>query len=152
LRRRQEFVGNLYGKKIFSDYAHHPTEIQSTTQAFKKAFPSKSITILFQPHQGRRILEFWEDFKNVFAQLDEEVLIYPIYHAREDFEKLKKDFEFVEQLQINSFKQLSKAFAQNINGELITDKNLSQKLRNAKGDIILILSAGDIDWKVRQLL
>ncbi len=152
LRRRQEYIGSFEGKKIFSDYAHHPTEIYETLKAFKQTFPEQKIAAIFQPHQGRRIVEFWHDFKKPLSLADE-VFIYPIYHAREDFNALKKEFKLIKQLNIDSFDQLSQEFAKFIGGKYISpDASPKEILKNIKSPIGLILSAGDIDWKFRQFL
>ena len=152
LRRRQEYLGKFENKKIFSDYAHHPTEIYQTLQAFRQNFPNKKIAVIFQPHQGRRILEFWHQFKAPL-NLADEIFIYPIYHARENFDTLKKEFKLVQQLSAGSFEELSQKFGQFIGGKYIqADWSPAEILNMIKSSIVVILSAGDIDWKFRQFL
>jgi UDP-N-acetylmuramate--alanine ligase len=36
---------------IFSDYAHHPKEINAIYNALKNKYPNKKLKIIFQPHQ-----------------------------------------------------------------------------------------------------
>ncbi|HBF44469.1 MAG TPA: UDP-N-acetylmuramate--L-alanine ligase, partial [Clostridiales bacterium] len=49
VKRRMEFIGKKEGKSYYADYAHHPTEIESTLKSFKKVL-SKDFLVVFQPH------------------------------------------------------------------------------------------------------
>ncbi len=60
--RRFERVGELNQAPVYSDYAHHPTEIQATLDAARAAFPDQRIVVLFQPHQQRRLRLLFDDF------------------------------------------------------------------------------------------
>ena len=64
------------------DYAHHPEEIKSCLSAIKASFPSKRVTLVFQPHLFTRTRDFMEDFANVLAMADDLILL-DIYPARE---------------------------------------------------------------------
>ncbi|MBR3710540.1 MAG: UDP-N-acetylmuramate--L-alanine ligase [Bacteroidales bacterium] len=64
------------------DYAHHPEEIKSCLSAIKASFPSKRVTLVFQPHLFTRTRDFMEDFANVLAMADDLILLN-IYPARE---------------------------------------------------------------------
>lgn len=75
----------LYSKnkfEIIDDYAHHPTEINSTLQAVKETRPDKKIVVVFEPHRYTRTKECWNDFFHCFNFADELVLC-PIYPASE---------------------------------------------------------------------
>jgi UDP-N-acetylmuramate--alanine ligase len=54
-------------------------------------YPEKKLIAIFQPHQARRVLQFWEEFTNVMKQFDE-VIIYDIYAARENIETLLQEY------------------------------------------------------------
>ncbi len=43
VKRRMEAVGNYKKKQIFDDFAHHPTEIDSSIESLKSTFPKKRI-------------------------------------------------------------------------------------------------------------
>lgn len=73
--RRMEHKGTFRGAKVYDDYAHHPTEIQATIQAAKKAHPEKKIWVVFQPHQRERLKLLLEEFTKAFAGLDGLVLL-----------------------------------------------------------------------------
>ena len=64
------------------DYAHHPEEIKSCLSAIKASFPSKRVTLVFQPHLFTRTRDFMEDFATVLAMADDLILL-DIYPARE---------------------------------------------------------------------
>jgi UDP-N-acetylmuramate--alanine ligase len=84
-------LGKYKNLKIYTDYAHHPVEIQATYDAFKKQFPHQNIYVIFQPHQLFRFVSYQEDFSKVLKQIDN-VVIYDIYSVREK-ELLKKIWE-----------------------------------------------------------
>lgn len=54
--RRFEKVGSASGCHIYDDYAHHPTEICAVLRAARDMFPSKTLTVVFQPHTYRYLL------------------------------------------------------------------------------------------------
>ncbi|MBR4392332.1 MAG: UDP-N-acetylmuramate--L-alanine ligase [Bacteroidales bacterium] len=64
------------------DYAHHPEEIKSCLSAIKASFPSKRLTLVFQPHLFTRTRDFMEDFATTLAMADDLILL-DIYPARE---------------------------------------------------------------------
>ncbi len=84
--RRLEKIGETKeGVIIYDDYAHHPTEIKASLQALREIYPKgeKKITVLFQPHLYSRTKALFEDFAQSFSGADQ-VLLLPIYFARED--------------------------------------------------------------------
>ncbi len=66
--------------KIYDDYAHHPTEIKATLQAFREKFPKSKIVCVFQPHQTERLRLLFNDFVTAFAGADVLILI-PAYRV-----------------------------------------------------------------------
>ena len=64
------------------DYAHHPEEIKSCLSAIKTSFPSKRVTLVFQPHLFTRTRDFMEGFASALAMADDLILL-DIYPARE---------------------------------------------------------------------
>ena len=81
--RRMEFRGkNENGALIYDDYAHHPTELESTLAALKEHYSNKQINIFFQPHLYSRTKLLFDDFVKVLSLADN-LYILPIYAARE---------------------------------------------------------------------
>ena len=64
------------------DYAHHPTEIQTSIDSVRRLYPDRHFIGIFQPHLYTRTRDFADDFAKVLSTLDEVVLL-PIYPARE---------------------------------------------------------------------
>lgn len=67
---------------IYDDYAHHPTEIKASLEGLRELYPSKRITVVFQPHLYSRTKALFDDFVKSFSEADFIVLL-PIYFARE---------------------------------------------------------------------
>jgi UDP-N-acetylmuramate--alanine ligase len=78
--RRMELRGKFKGAPVFDDYAHHPTEIAATLQAFRERFPEKKILCVFEPHQVQRTAILFKEFQTAFNAAHE-TLILPIYHV-----------------------------------------------------------------------
>lgn len=85
--KRFEFKGKLKnGLFVYDDYAHHPTEIIATLSGFRELYPkidNWKITVVFQPHLFSRTKLLLDDFSKSFIDADQ-VLILPIYYAREE--------------------------------------------------------------------
>ena len=80
-KRRFEYKGTYKGVEIYDDYAHHPTEIETTITSAKKKSYNK-LYIVFQPHTYTRTKALFDDFVKVL-QKGENVIIADIYAARE---------------------------------------------------------------------
>lgn len=103
--RRQEFKGEFLGASFYDDYAHHPTEIRATLQAFREKFPNRKIIAVFQPHLFSRTKLLFTDFINSFSDADE-VVVLPIYASREKFdesinsEMVQKELEKIDKVSV----------------------------------------------------
>jgi UDP-N-acetylmuramate--alanine ligase len=73
--RRMEYRGAWNAVKIYDDYAHHPTEIMATLQAFREKFPALPLVCVFQPHQTKRLKALFREFVGAFTDADALVLI-----------------------------------------------------------------------------
>ncbi|MFH2000070.1 MAG: cyanophycin synthetase, partial [Planctomycetota bacterium] len=82
VRRRLEDRG-VHGRvRVFSDYAHHPTEVRAVLEALRAKYPSSRLVVAYQGHQMWRTKYFMEDFGRVLAGFDL-VLILQTYSVRE---------------------------------------------------------------------
>ena len=77
--RRMDLVREK-GPMIIHDYAHHPTEIESTIDACRRI--NKNLIVVFQPHTFTRTRDLYEEFLSCFAKCSQ-VWLLPIYPARE---------------------------------------------------------------------
>lgn len=82
-RRMEKLCVTDKGATVYSDYAHHPTEIISTLKAARAMCKGK-LNVVFQPHTFSRTAELFNDFVDAFAYSGaDEVLLCDIYPARE---------------------------------------------------------------------
>lgn len=84
LGRRMEPCGKAKcGAAVYSDYAHHPTEIAaSLTAAEQMGF--RRIFCVFQPHTYSRTSRLFDDFAAALSGIIKgEIILAPIYSARE---------------------------------------------------------------------
>lgn len=123
-----------YNKEIsvYSDYAHHPTEINKLTTSLKPQ--NKRIVGVFQPHTYSRTINLIDDFKKCFENLDK-LYIVDTYSAREKYsyigsaEFLCEEINKENVIYVNSQELLFK----------LLDENIEQN------DILAFIGAGDID-------
>ena len=80
--RRMEYVGLRYGRRVFYDYAHHPTEMRATINALKM-LTGDVVTVIFKPHTYSRTKSLWEEFRMALSLADY-VILTEIYPAREE--------------------------------------------------------------------
>ncbi|MDI3281186.1 MAG: cyanophycin synthetase, partial [Bacillota bacterium] len=81
-RRRFQYMGEVGGVLIVDDYAHHPTEIDTTLQAARDSW-GRRIVAVFQPHRYTRTHFLMEEFAGAFGAADE-VIIGRIYSPPPD--------------------------------------------------------------------
>lgn len=157
LRRRGELVWhNNHWIPIITDYAHHPTELQSTLKAIEEKYGSH-ITLIFQPHQARRVVEFWNEFIKIL-QTTNNPTIYSIYTAREKISDLvhyniKSQYLSKNVSNLSSFEELWTLFAQQCKGTYMIDfASIHSIITQQTTWVILICTAGNLDWEMRQWL
>lgn len=78
--RRFEYLGLYKDKKIFVDYAHHPTELNAFVNTFLSEY--KDGKIIFQPHTYSRTKMFLSQFISVLKNV-KDLCIFKEYPARE---------------------------------------------------------------------
>ncbi len=82
--RRFEYRGKFHASSVkgqvlvYDDYAHHPTEIKATLQAFREKFPTSQLVCVFEPHQAKRLKDLFREFTSSFEEADT-LLLLPIY-------------------------------------------------------------------------
>lgn len=84
--RRFQILGErqfAQGKAIVvDDYGHHPQEISSTIDAFRRVWPDKRLVHVFQPHRYSRTQALHQQFVETLMLADDLVLL-DIYSAGE---------------------------------------------------------------------
>lgn len=132
--RRFQIVAEIDDIKIIDDYAHHPSEIQSTLEAVNKI--NKRKVAIFQPHRYTRLKGLWGEFLESFENVDK-LFVLDVYAAGDKFDKLYNGETFVEAIKQKGVD------AQYIKGNIEqAGKEIAKNLKT--GDIVLTLGAGDI--------
>jgi len=152
LRRRMEYLAtNKNGAKIFTDYGHMASSIEFGYMALRQKFPGKKLFIIFQPHQINRIVTGRKDFIKTIKKYDN-ILIYDIFAARENLQELIKKIPVLKG--IKNIKQLWDNFAEACWWKYIEKfENVTKAIQQTQKDsVIVIYSAGNIDYKLRKFL
>lgn len=143
-RRMQKCGKTKKGANVYSDYAHHPTEIVSTLATVSEMDFKKSICV-FQPHTYSRLSELFEKFVAALAESTmDEIVVTDVYAARE-INEYGVSSNLLKQRLVQSGKE----------AVYIEDKDLlvSYLLKNtSEGDLIFVMGAGDINDIVPKLL
>jgi UDP-N-acetylmuramate--alanine ligase len=82
VKRRFEYHVRSEKVVYIDDYAHHPTEIQAFLSSVKALYPTRKLTVIFQPHLFTRTRDFQEGFAESLSLADDLILL-DIYPARE---------------------------------------------------------------------
>lgn len=139
-RRWTDCGGENY--KVVCDYAHHPTEIRCSVQTAKSVARGKVIC-LFQPHTYSRTKALWQQFISCFSQASE-VVYLPIFSARE---------EPIRQITSQNLCRAARRLGYNATYCADFDDAAEYVRKTAnKGDVVLVLGAGDIVKIVDKLL
>ena len=136
VQRRLEIKGEAAGITVVDDYGHHPTEIKTTLQAAREAWPDRRLVVIFQPHRYSRTQALYDDFTRAFYQCDA-LLVMPIYAASENPIPGVAAESLCESIRSHGHKDV--AF---VAGPSEALEALIRKL--SPGDVLLTLGAGDV--------
>lgn|GEM_PF-379640 len=153
LRRRMEFLRtNENGAEIYTDYGHHPTEINAVCHAMREKYSDKKLTAIVQPHQMRRVLEFRPDWVTVLKQFDK-VFLYPIYAAREDVAVLLKEYDHTFPTQTATADDVSTFLASQVSATFVSDPaTVKGIMDNATAEnVVVLFTAGNLDYQIRNI-
>lgn len=137
--RRFEYKGEMAtGARVYDDYAHHPTEIRATLAAARELAAGNKIFAVFQPHLYSRTRLLFTELAKSFADADE-IIITPIYAAREPMDE-----------GVSSEKLARAAQAKYLATFTEIADHLKQETK--RGDLVIIMGAGDISGLPERLL
>jgi len=139
VRRRLEPVGERDGARVYSDYAHHPTEVAAALAALRELEPRRLFAI-FQPHLYSRTRMLGEELGASLAAADE-VIVLDVYAARG-----APDPELAAELA----RSVAAAAADRSGGRPVwwlreaedAKRAIAPRLR--EGDLVAVLGAGDV--------
>jgi UDP-N-acetylmuramate--alanine ligase len=142
--RRFEVVGQAAGVTVVDDYAHHPTEVAASIAAARAAFPGQRLIAVFQPHLYSRTRDFAEQFGRALSEADLAVLT-EIYPAREaPLPGVTPGLIARHLLSLRGEDGLLEMAKDEVAAML--------PARVRRGDVILIMGAGDIGRVARDLI
>ncbi|KTC87889.1 UDP-N-acetylmuramate--L-alanine ligase [Legionella drozanskii] len=127
---------------VVDDYGHHPQEIRTTIDAFRRVWPDKRLIHVFQPHRYSRTQSLFEQFVNVLCLADE-LLLLDIYSAGEQAIP-----------GLTSETLLQQISQKRPNARLVTSQNLTEILNELirDGNVILMQGAGSIGQMALNLM
>lgn len=137
VKRRFEYIVQNEKMVYIDDYAHHPEELRACINSVRQMYPSKKLTVIFQPHLFSRTKDFAQEFSEVLSLADQ-LIVMDIYPARE-LPIAGVDANLI-------LNQVSIA-----NKQLASKENLMEKLANMDIELLLTVGAGDIDTMVKPI-
>jgi len=137
--RRFEVIGEVAGITIIDDYAHHPSKISATLSAARVRYPHRRLVVVWQPHTYSRTQALESDFIRAFDDADL-LVVTAIYAAREQA-RAYSAAQLVEKMKAPSVSYIPQI--PDVVDFLI--KTLQ------KGDVLIVLSAGDADQVCREV-
>ncbi len=135
--RRFESWGSWGEIDVIHDYAHHPTEVRVTLEAAQRAFPNRSIHVLFQPHQHSRTARFLDEFVESLRGVDH-VVVSDVYGARAHIDGVTAGSEELAR-RLTSLGGVATAGGDLARSIELCMKNLPDRCA------LLVLGAGDVD-------
>ncbi len=130
----------------YSDYGHHPKEIQATLQLANEVAKNNGfsgISLIYQPHQNVRQVEVQDEYTPEVFKYADEIIWLPTYLSREnpDFKILSPEFL--------SRKVSEKTIVMDLTKN---DSQLLEKINELKDKnrLILAMSAGSLDGWIRK--
>ena len=137
VKRRNEYMGKVFGMDIFCDYAHHPNEISAMLLTYSQQ-KVEFITV-FQPHTYSRTKLLKKEFLDCFKDCSP-LIIYKTYPAREKYDKNGSAKTLYNELVNNKGLNNKKIYYVDNKKELLgVLSSLSQNVKKA-----VFLGAGDI--------
>jgi len=130
--RRFEILGTYGTVTLVDDYAHHPTEIQTTIQAARDRFPDQRLWVIWEPHTYSRLQALEDRFQRAFQGADQ-VLITKVYPAREakpagfSIQELAEGVDHPAVRYVSTFEQVLELLGKELTAQ----------------EVVIVLSAGD---------
>jgi UDP-N-acetylmuramate--alanine ligase len=135
--------------KVYDDYGHHPTEVETTLRAMR-AFEKPQnrhgrLICVFQPHQHSRTRHLLKEFASAFSEAD--IVIVPeIYFVRDSQEERAK----VTSTDLVDLLRAKGAQAMHLHPFEAIVEQLEVVCR--PGDLLLVMGAGPVDTIGREFI
>lgn len=137
VKRRFEYIVKTDKTIYIDDYAHHPEELRAFLSAVRALYPTKKLTVVFQPHLFSRTRDFADGFAAELSGADT-LLLMEIYPARElpikgvDSQMLLKKISIADK-------------------HITTPDQVKDYVSRYKPELLVTVGAGDIDLLVEPL-
>ena len=138
------------GADMYADYAHHPTALERLLEGTRTFLPNRRIVLCFQPHQQARTLGLLDEFVGSMDEADVVILpeIYGVV-GRDDGAKAISSEDVAAKIEEHDVARHAKRTVTFTKDFVETERVLKQEVR--KGDVLLMVGAGDIDAFARAL-
>ncbi len=139
VERRFDFKIRNDRHVLLSDYGHHPKEILQCAKSLREIYPSRKITVIFQPHLYTRTRDFYKEFADALSHFDE-VILTEIYPARE------------QPIPGVTSELIYDNLGENVEKSMIRKEEVLDMVKNRDFDVLVILGAGDLDNMVPEIV
>jgi UDP-N-acetylmuramate--alanine ligase len=146
--RRMEKLGVYHGVTIYDDYAHHPVKVKAAMSGIRQLYPKNELIVVFQPHTFTRTLALLDQFAESFALADE-LIVLDIYGSAREAQGGVHANDLIDK--IESLRPQGFAPARLKYLASLTDCTEYLRARAKKGQVILLMGAGDV-FKIGQQL
>ena len=136
-KRRFEYIVKTAKHIYIDDYAHHPEELRAFLTSMRKLYPSKKLTVVFQPHLYSRTRDFVDGFAEVLGMADA-LWLMDIYPAREQPIAGVDSAWLLEKVALSD-------------KQILTPEGVLQAAATQAPELIVTVGAGDIDRLVKPL-
>ncbi len=136
-KRRFEYIVRETDHIFIDDYAHHPEELRAFLSSMRKLYPTKKLTVVFQPHLFSRTRDFIDGFAEVLGMADE-LLLMEIYPARE------LPIEGVDSTWLLNKIKLD-------NKRVVSPSEVLSIVETERPELVVTVGAGDIDRLVKPI-
>lgn len=133
-KRRFQLRADAGGVMLIEDYAHHPTEIRSVLDSCRN-WKRRRIVAIFQPHRYTRTKFLADEFGRCFDGVDK-LILTDIYAASEKAIKGVSARTILDRVRKNGIEDAVMLKKDDIASHVMKIKR--------RGDIILVMGAGDI--------
>lgn len=137
IKRRFEYIVKNGSHVYIDDYAHHPEELRAFIGSMRQLYPTKKLTLVFQPHLFTRTRDFVDGFAEVLGQVDE-LLLMEIYPARELPIPGVDSTWLLEKINLT-------------NKRVVSPQEVLDIIQQEKPELVVTVGAGDIDRLVKPI-
>lgn len=133
-------------ENIYSDYAHHPSEIKATMEIAREQAEmngNKGVVVVYEPHQNVRQHEVFPGYKRAFVGADK-IYWLPTYLVRENPELVVyQPKDFIRSLENGEVAEAAEC-----------DEKLAKKIRKYASDnyLVVLMTAGPADGWLRGVI